>query len=55
MQKRLPDVGMVAFDQDDVEILAPVIGAKLPDELKSACPAAHHHDLRLEILGCRPF
>ena len=47
VQERLPNVGVVAFNEDDVKILAPIMGAELPDEFEPARAAANHHDLRL--------
>jgi hypothetical protein len=38
----------VAFDQDDVEALAPELRAEPSNELQPAGPAPDHDDLRLQ-------
>ena len=49
MQQRLPDMRQIPVDQDDVVLLAPILGAELADEFQSARAAAHDNDLRLLI------
>ena len=47
VQQRLPDVGAVALDQDDVVPLATVARAELADEFEPAGAAADNYDLGL--------
>jgi len=47
VQQRLPDVGAVLLDQDDVVALAAEPRAEAADQLEPAGPAADHYDLRL--------
>ncbi len=49
MQQRLPDVGAVLLDQDDVEMLAPIGRAQLGRQLQPRRPAAHYDDLDLAL------
>ena len=47
VEQRLPDMGAVALDQDDVVMLAAVAGAEPADEFEARGTAANHDDLGL--------
>ena len=49
VQQRLPDVGAVAFDQDDVVALAAIFRAELAGQLEPGRAASDDDDLRLSV------
>ena len=46
VQQRLPDMGAVPFDQEDVKGIAPEMRAQPRRQFQATGAAAHHHDLR---------
>jgi hypothetical protein len=45
MQKRLPDVGAIAIDEDNVVVFAPITGAKPASKFKPAGTTTDDYDL----------
>ena len=56
MQQRLPDVGAMTVDEEDVDVgVAPVSASQLRGELQPPRSSADHHDLRHSIRHVTPW